>query len=241
MNKLKIAIICSMKEEISYLEEYIKKSSILRLGKIRLHFGKIKNVSFFLLISGIGKVFSSMATTWLINKISPDIIMNFGIMGGLKELKIGDMVISKKTCYYDFDLSCFGYEIGQVPELPKFFYSDTNLIRAAKDSVKSLNFNCVIGTTCSGDRFIFGKRKSDFFHNFFPEAVGVDMEGAAIAQVCHLFSIPFVSIRSISDIINQSNTKEEVYENKKALLKPINDLNSVVINFLKQISKIHLS
>ncbi|ARC53370.1 5'-methylthioadenosine/adenosylhomocysteine nucleosidase [Candidatus Riesia pediculischaeffi] len=236
MNTPRIAVVCAMQEEISCLKRYVQKKLLFLSDRIQFFYGKIKKSSFLLLKSGIGKVSSSVGTTILINKFSPDAIINFGMIGGLKNRsKIGDIIISSKNCYYDFDLSCFGYKYGQVPGFPRFFYSEEKLIQKAEISARNLKLSYLVGTTCSGDRFIYGRKNLKSFCDLFPNVIGIDMEGTAISQVCHLFKVPFIIVRSVSDIVEASNTREEVHRKKKNLMDTVDQLNTMIINLLEVI------
>lgn len=93
-----------------------------KIGSYIIYTGKFKNNNIFLIQSGIGKVCASISTMLLINLYQPDIIINTGSSGSLdSSLKVGDLIIPEKICYYDVDLTNFGYSLGQIPDYPKYF------------------------------------------------------------------------------------------------------------------------
>ena len=157
-----------------------------------------------MVISGVGKVNAARTTQILIDKFDTKYIINVGSAGALNDnLKIGDIVIGSKLVQHDFDVTAFGHEKGYISEIGKFFESDSKIIKKSKN-VKIDNINIVIGTIASGDIFCTDIKMKENIRNKF-NADCIEMEGAAIAQVCCLSKIPFIIIRSISDIPNQKN------------------------------------
>ena len=78
--------------------------------------GDLNGIDVVLLKCGIGKVSAAVGTTILIEKFSPDYIINTGTAGGMTtELTVGDVVISTDVRYNDVDVTAFGYEFGQLP------------------------------------------------------------------------------------------------------------------------------
>ena len=123
------------------------------------------------------------------------------------DLEIGDIVIGKKLVQHDFDITAIGHPKGYISEdLGKEFISDVNLIDKCEKIIKNeiKDINVVIGTIATGDVFC---NKVDLKEEVVKEfgADCIEMEGAAIAQVCTLCNIPFIVIRSISDKPNGHN------------------------------------
>lgn len=145
---------------------------------------------------GIGKVNAAMACVEMICEQHPDIVLTLGCAGGNgNELSLGDVIVSTETAYHD--VYC-GEDIlyGQVQGMPERYESPKWLIeRACK-----INERVVPGLIVSGDWFVDSKPKMSEILSHYPEAKAVDMESAAIAQVCYKYQIPFVSLRIISDI-----------------------------------------
>ena len=90
--------------------------------------------------------------------------------------------------------------------MPPSFIADSKLIEVADNSIHKLtNLTTKCGTIVTGDQFMNNPEATMRIKNLIPEADAVEMEGAAIAQTCHRFEVPFVVIRSISDIAGQDN------------------------------------
>lgn len=163
--------------------------------------GKFLGKDVVVVRSGIGKVNAAVCTQILIDDFNVDAVINTGIAGGVySEINVGDVVISTDLVHHDFDTTAFGYEIGQVPRMDVYsFKADEKLVNIALNSAKALEgFNVYTGRIISGDQFINSREKIKFFREKF-DAYAVEMEGAAIAHVCYLNSVPFVVLRSISD------------------------------------------
>ncbi|PPI86616.1 5'-methylthioadenosine/S-adenosylhomocysteine nucleosidase [Candidatus Pantoea edessiphila] len=200
---MKIGIIGAMKEEIQLILNMIEKCKSYSISGCKIYLGYFKNIKIFLLESGIGKTIAALKTTLLINFFKPNIIVNIGTAGSLSlDLKVGDIVISDEVCYHDVDMTVFGYSLGQVSGFPAKFSADKNLINQAEICIKQLNFNAKKGLIISGDTFISNIKSFTRVRKLFPQAIAVDMEATAIAQVCYQYQLPFVVIRSISDIVN---------------------------------------
>jgi adenosylhomocysteine nucleosidase len=160
-----------------------------------------------LLRSGIGKVNAAMSTTILLEKYKPDCIINTGSAGGLNpDLNVGDAVISTEVRHHDVDVTAFGYEYGQVPQLPAAFLADEKLLTVAEKAAKELdNFKVVRGLIATGDSFMENAERVEYIRTKFNDLQAVEMEAAAIAQVAHRFEVPFVIIRSLSDIAGKES------------------------------------
>jgi len=145
---------------------------------------------------GIGKVNAAVGTVGLIEKEHPDCIISSGVAGGIdRGLDVMDIVVAEHTAYHDVWCGD-GNEKGQVQGLPPRFESDTRLCDAAMAGAAE---NVKRGLTCTGDQFITSKEALAKIKQDFPEALAVDMESAAIAQVCYLKGVPFMSVRIVSD------------------------------------------
>ena len=171
--------------------------------------GKIENKDCVLVECGVGKVNAARTTQIMIDKYSVDCIINVGSAGGVNnELNILDLVIGKSLVQYDFDISGAGnYEKGEICGTGKFFNSDNRLVELSKDIIENMedrDFNIIVGSIGSADLFctdsnLGAKTREEF------GVECVEMEGAAIAQVCMLDNVPFLVIRGVSDSPNGNN------------------------------------
>lgn len=193
----KIGIIFAMKEELDETKRIfkdIKEHSIYDLKIYECNFNKVKC---FLVESGMGKVNAARSTQILIDKMNVDIILNVGVAGSVsRDINKCDIVIGEKLVQHDFDLTLLNFEKGLIPNVGKYVDCDENLVKIAKN-VK-MDTKVVSGIISSGDIFISEEKMGAKINKKFG-ALCVEMEGASIAQVCHLCNIPFLVIRAISD------------------------------------------
>ncbi|MFC7783186.1 5'-methylthioadenosine/S-adenosylhomocysteine nucleosidase [Rossellomorea sp. GCM10028870] len=217
---MKIAIIGAMEEEVALLRENISNPVVETIAGCEYTSGMMKDKEVILLRSGIGKVNAAMSTAVLLQHFKPDCIINTGSAGGFDpSLNVGDVVISTEVRHHDVDVTAFGYEYGQVPQLPAAFTADEKLMKTAIASVKELgDAQVVSGLIATGDSFMNDPVRVEAIRDKFTDLQAVEMEAAAIAQVAHQFHVPFVIIRSLSDIAGkESDVSFEQYLEKAAL------------------------
>jgi len=204
---MKIGIIGAMDEEVTILKSAMNNVTTTKVAGCEFYQGELNGKQVVLTKSGIGKVAAAVATTLLLEKFSPDSIINTGSAGGFDaNLNVGDIVISTEVRFHDVDLTAFGYEIGQMAQLPPAFEATPSLISVAQQAAQTLpNLNIVQGLICTGDIFMADPAKTEIARTNFPTMMACEMEAAAIAQVCFQFSVPFVIIRSLSDIAGKKS------------------------------------
>ncbi|MFK4997619.1 5'-methylthioadenosine/S-adenosylhomocysteine nucleosidase [Bacillus sp. N9] len=204
---MKIAIIGAMEEEVALLREQIENKQTETVAGCEFIAGSFGGKEVVLLRSGIGKVNAAMSTTILMERYKPDMIINTGSAGGYNpKLQVGDLVISTEVRHHDVDVTIFGYEYGQVPQLPAAFKADTSLIEVALKAASTFeSIQAVQGLIATGDSFMNDPERVEFVRSKFTDLQAVEMEGAAIAQVAHQYNIPFVVIRSLSDIAGKES------------------------------------
>jgi adenosylhomocysteine nucleosidase len=204
---MKIGIIGAMDEEVSILKAKLENIQTTIIAGCEFYQGELNGKQVILTKSGIGKVAAAVATTLLLERFQPDTIINTGSAGGYdNNLNVGDIVISTEVRFHDVDLTAFGYEIGQMAQLPPAFTADEKLIEVAQDAAQTIQgLNIIQGLICTGDIFMADPQKAEIARNNFPTMAACEMEAAAIAQVCHQFEVPFVIIRSLSDIAGKKS------------------------------------
>ena len=203
-------VVAMEKEAKLFLEKATKTQEKLIAGK-RVFCGKYLDKDFALIISGIGKVNAALAAQALIDKFTPDYIINFGVAGGKENsgLQAGDVVLLDKICQYDFDLSEIdNVNIGYIQDY------DTTYYATAYQRYNGNNF--IIKSGASGDRFT----KKSFWLDIIRElhAHVVDMESGAIAQVATANQIDFFSLKLISDIDGKEESIFSQYLNNVATI-----------------------
>ena len=211
---MKAGIIGAMEPEVAILLSKIEQCKEHQFANYTFYEGMINGTEVVLVQSGIGKVAAALATGLLIDKFSPDYIVNTGSAGGFEpSLKVGDIVVGDQVTYHDANVTAFGYEIGQLPGMPVTFEANKTLIEAAQKSIDKLtDITAMIGLITTGDTFMTADADIAKARSNFPTMAAVEMEGAAIAQACFQFNVPFVVIRSLSDIAGkESPTSFESY------------------------------
>lgn len=232
---MKIAIIGAMEEEVSLLRSTITGIKKEIVANSEFTSGKMNGTDVVLVKSGIGKVNAAMTTTVLLERYQPDIIINTGSAGGFEaSLNVGDVVISTEVRHHDVDVTAFGYEYGQVPQLPAAFTAHPLLREIAEQQAASIEgIQVVSGLIATGDSFMNDPERVAALTDKFTNLQALEMEAAAIAQVAHQYGKPFVIIRSLSDIAGkESNISFDQYLEKAA----VNSAN-LVIDIVSGISK----
>ena len=211
----KVGIIFAMEEELLALKEFLILEKEYNIFNLTFYEGKINEIDCVLVESGIGKVNAARTTQILIDNIKVDYIFNIGVAGGIdSSLKVGDIVLANKLVQHDFDITAFNHTKGFIPGVGESISSDEYLLQISTKVFQEENINHKVGTIASGDIFCTESWMSEKINKKF-NALCVEMEGASIAQVCFLSHIPFLVIRSISDIPNNDNviTYEEFLKN----------------------------
>ena len=191
----KIAIIVAMQSEFELVSHILENAVEPPMPDgVQCRLGMLSGKQIILLKSGIGKVNAAMQVTSLIAEAHPDYIINSGVAGGIGAgLHQGDIVVGTEVCYHD--VWCGEGEWGQVQGLPLKFRANLELVNAAK----SIDAKLVFGLICTGDQFISDLATLQGIKKNCPDGQAVDMESAAIAQVCHIKNVPFMSLRIVSD------------------------------------------
>lgn len=207
---MKAGVIVAMESEFELLASAMENKVERQISGLLFLEGKMAGKTMILGKSGIGKVSAAIGAVEMLRFFSPDCIINSGVAGGLDAaLQVSDIILGEKTVYHD--VWCGeGNAYGQIQGLPPYYLADRNLLQAALSIDSPVNIRS--GLICSGDRFITKAAELNFIKEKFPEAIAVDMESCAIAQVCYQYSIPFISIRIISDTPGIKGHTEQ-YEN----------------------------
>ena len=193
---MKIGIIVAMQQEFELVAQSLNHKTEQDFRHIHLVEGQLHDKDIVVMKSGMGKVNAAIVATEMINHFHPDYIINTGIAGGLdKSLSVMDVVIGKETTYHD--VWCGEGEYGQVQFLPAKYKADDKLLKASEQVKTDLKIHFGLGV--SGDQFISDLAELQKIKKQFPEALSVDMESGAIAQVCYLYKTPFLAVRLISD------------------------------------------
>ncbi len=211
-----IAIISAMPEEMQTLLEEMQVKETITKGKRDYYQGTLYGKEIVLVFSRWGKVAAATTTTQLFNLFDIKEVIFSGVAGALDaSLNIGDIVIGTELIQYDMDASPL-YPALEIPLLGKTAFSTSNiekLTTATQNFLKNYptffnnepekfgiqNPKFYKGMIVSGDQFVNASEKIREIKTLVPNALCVEMEGAAVAQVCYEYDIPFQIIRIISD------------------------------------------
>jgi adenosylhomocysteine nucleosidase len=199
---MRTAIVSAMHEELSAVLALMPdEHKVTRAGRDFFD-GHLHGKPVVAVLSRIGKVAAATTAALLIDRFHVDRIVFTGVAGGLAAgVARGDVVIADAFMQHDLDAS---------PIFPKYEVPLYGVDRFATDAALTRELAAAVaralpgtrvhrGLVASGDRFVSTNAESRALQAALPEALAVEMEGAAIAQVCHDFGVPFAAVRTISD------------------------------------------
>ena len=203
-----IGIIGAVIEEAEAIKKEIKDIKSTIINGISFFTGKFNDKDVVFVQSGIGKVNAAITATLLIEKFEVNEVIFSGVAGSLDEkLKVGDVVIGRDIIQHDVDATAFGYKMGQIPQMKEWaFESDKELIEKT-GNISDFDHHIFYGRILTGDQFVSKKDLKIQLGKDF-EALCVDMESGAVAQVCTRLGVKFLIIRSISDSITDESGME---------------------------------
>ncbi|UCD19735.1 MAG: 5'-methylthioadenosine/adenosylhomocysteine nucleosidase [candidate division WOR-3 bacterium] len=209
-----IGIMGAMDVELRLIDESMNVESIDTIGGKTYKRGKICGIPCVTVRAGIGKVAAAHTAQTLILRYGVDYMIFTGVAGGINPgLRIGDIVISTDVVHHDFGQV---FPDSFVPFDTVGFGADSMLVALAEEAAAGLRFapvpegirgeaglpSVVLGRIATGDQFISSEEKRAWIERTF-NAECVEMEGAAVAQICEVNGVPFVIIRSLSDLANE--------------------------------------
>ena len=221
---MKIGIIVAMRKELDLLLPLLHDSEESHMSGFEFYCGKIGGHDVMVMQCGIGKVNAAMGALMLVNNFSPNYVINTGVAGGAdKSVSVMDVVAGARVAYHDVWCGPES-ELGRVQGLPLYFEGAARLLELMPERADIHK-----GHICSGDQFIDTMEHVNRIKGNFPEALAVDMESGAIAQVCYLCHVPFLALRVISDSPGAS------HDNTRQYMDFWNDAPQETFNILKDI------
>jgi len=213
-----IGIIGAMDEEI---EAYLAHLNSVKKEKWKIftfYLGKFNDKQVVIVKSGVGKVFSAMICQILIDKYKVDAVLFTGVAGALnKKLDIGDVIVSVDSVHHDFNAIPLGFKRGQISYTNyRFFRAEKKLVDLAL-KVDISPHKILKGRVLTGDQFFTQSERKK--HKYLTEDLCgdcIEMEGAAVAQVCNINQIPHMIVRTVSDKANGTAVKD--YNQFKAVV-----------------------
>jgi adenosylhomocysteine nucleosidase len=213
------AIVSALHEELAAVLELMPDEQQQVVGGRTFWRGHLHGHEVVSVLSGIGKVAAATTATALIERFGVQRIVFTGVAGGLGEgVQVGDVVVAQRFLQHDMDASPI-FPRHEVPGYGRSTFEadatlSAQLARASEQVLRTLpsqlgadvlkTFDlqtprCHQGLLISGDRFVSTTAESRALREALPEALAVEMEGAAFAQVCHDYGVPLAVVRTISD------------------------------------------
>jgi adenosylhomocysteine nucleosidase len=213
----RLAIVSAMREELAAVLALMADAQQHTVAGREFAVGALHGHEVVVVLSRIGKVAAATTATVLLERFGVSQMLFTGVAGGLAtQARVGDVVVATEFLQHDMDasplfptyevplygLSHFKTDAALTAELERA--AQTVLQRGLLDASTLHAFGIQQaqthrGLVVSGDRFVASSAESRSLQNALPQALAVEMEGAAVAQVCHDFSIPFAAMRTISD------------------------------------------
>ena len=222
-----VAILGAFDEEVTILEKQLVNPKAHTIEGIQFLTGILNEQDVVIARTGVGKVNAAMTATLIIEHFHPNQVIFTGVAGGLNpDLQVGDIVIAERTAQHDLGR----LESSEIKNTgvknpingqrnPVFFPADPELLQIAETALEDIEFTpfqssqgqrppqIIKGTVVTGDVFVaFDAKKVALHKNLGADAV--EMEGAAVAQICWQHSVPCLVIRSLSDNADASASED---------------------------------
>lgn len=203
-----IGMIVAMDEEREAILNIMTEVEVEQIYNLRFLKGKIQEKECILVKSGVGKVNAARTTQVMLQNFEVQYVINLGAGGSINGLlNIGDILLGKQVVQHDFDITAFGHSKGYITGIGNTIICDRDLVDQFEKIIKLMperNYQIKTGIIATGDIFCTESWMKDKIRAKFNADV-VDMECAAIGQVCYLDNVPFIAIRAISDTPNGKN------------------------------------
>ncbi|MGH8779440.1 5'-methylthioadenosine/adenosylhomocysteine nucleosidase [Paraburkholderia sp.] len=213
-----LGVLAALPEELGDLIAAMRENGGMRTvthGRRDYHVGSVHGVPCVVTLARIGKVAAAATVSALIHAFDVEAIVFAGVAGGVgRAVRIGDIVVSDALLQHDLDASPL-FPRYEVPLLGvSRFNADPSLAARLADACErfvaeegamlAARFGTQLprvhrGLVISGDRFVASAAEVEALRDALPDALAVEMEGAAIAQVCYEYGVPCAVVRTISD------------------------------------------
>ena len=201
-----LGIIGAMAEEVAALKEKMELKEEKNIHQVKFYIGLLNGKETVLMQGGIGKVNASYSATLLMEHFDIDHLINIGSAGGLKlSENVGDVVIASEVIHHDVDCVAFNYPYGKVPDMPLAFQTSQKLLDITTAVLDDLDISHHTGLIVSGDQFVSRNDQVQTILAHFPQAIACEMEAASISQIAYIYQVPFIILRSLSDVFGKGN------------------------------------
>jgi len=202
-----VAVVGALEKEVRPVVEAMATAKASKWGRRTLHQGRIGDSELVVVACGVGKVKAAACAQYLIDRFSIEALFCIGVAGAVNPgLQTGDIVISEKTGQHDFDLG--------DPRLLKklrrrWLKADGGLVKLAMEAAREsdLAHRCRLGAVLTGDQAIVTEEKRESLWAGW-RGDCVDMESAAVAEVCQMNGVPWVIVRAVSDSAGEDGIAE---------------------------------
>ena len=217
----RLGILAAMHDELAGLLADMAPGAVVhRIGLRDYHVGELYGQPCVLVLARIGKVAAAATTVTLIREFDVDCIVFTGLAGGIGEgVRVGDVVVGRSLVQHDMDARPL-FARHEVPLLARAcFETDTALNAALRasalayvaddlctdiDAATRADFGIDLpvvheGLIASGDTFVHAAGMATALTEALPDVLCVEMEGAAVAQICHEYEVPCAVLRTVSD------------------------------------------
>jgi len=224
-----LAIVSAMPEEIAAVLQALADVRIREFGRRQFHTGSLQGVEVVVVFSRWGKVAAAATVTQLLSSYPVTGLVFGGVAGAVRPgLAIGDIVVATELVQHDMDASPL-YPRYEVPLLGKARFSadpvlceqlaaaaktfltedlSSQVVQGEREFFKITSPQVVQGLVASGDKFFANSGEVEELRQRLPEVCCVEMEGAAVAQVCDEYAIPFAVVRTISDSADENSVHD---------------------------------
>ena len=224
-----LAIVSAMPEEIAGVLQALADVKIQEFGRRQFHTGSLQGAEVVVVFSRWGKVAAAATVTQLLSSYPVTRLVFGGVAGAARPgLAIGDIVVATELVQHDMDASPLypRYEVPllgkarfaadpvlceQLSAAAKAFLAQDLRSRAAAGELELFKIDApkvVCGLVASGDKFFASASDVQELRQRLPEVCCVEMEGAAVAQVCDEYAIPFAVVRTISDSADENSVHD---------------------------------
>lgn len=216
----KLGILAALPDELAGLLAEMSSARVTRIGMRDYHEGRLHGRDCVLALARVGKTAAASTATTLIREFGVESVLFTGLAGALgHDVAMGDVVVADHLVHHDMDARPL-FPRFEVPLLERaYFDADAAMREALADAAQaffSSTFSTRIdaeararfglaqptvhrGLIASGDLFVRDLEMVAGLRSVLPEVLCVEMEGAAVAQVCFEHAVPCAVIRVISD------------------------------------------
>ena len=207
-----VVIACAMEEEAAPFLAALTPGEGIEVprlpegfrGPLTFAAGRLEGEDVVVATTGIGMTNAALAMSVVATQLSPRLVIFAGTTGGLgAEVGVGDVIVARSALYHDADATGFGYEPGQIPQMPARYGADADLVEVAQAALEGIAAKRHTSEVSASNSFVTASQV-DAVREAFPQVLAVDMETAAGAQVCWAFAIPWIGLRAVSDLCDPS-------------------------------------